>query len=69
MIGQSPVTMATAWTQGLLDEARRLTQRRDYLSALRKLLVVLDVYPREAEALGLASLVARERPGGKVSAG
>lgn len=60
VIGQSPVTMATAWTQGLLDEARRLTQRRDYLSALRKLLVVLDVYPREAEALGLASLVARE---------
>jgi hypothetical protein len=52
--------MLTAWTQGLLDEARSLTERRNYLSALKKLLVVLDVYPAEPAALAIACHVARE---------
>lgn len=52
--------MVTTWTQGLLDEAQNLVLARNYRSALGKLLVILDVYPDQPEALNLASMVARE---------
>lgn len=52
--------MATEWTQDLLDEAQALAEDRNYLSALKKLLVIFDVYPDQPEARLLASAVARE---------
>jgi hypothetical protein len=51
--------MVTRWTQELLDEAHSLTLASNYRSALSKLLVILDVYPDQPEALKLASSVVR----------
>ena len=51
--------MVTRWTQELLDEARSLTLASRYRSALRRLLVILDVYPDQPEALKLASRAVR----------
>lgn len=51
--------MVTRWTRELLDEARALTQAREYRSALRTLLRILDVHPDQPEALELASGVVR----------
>ena len=52
--------MVTRWTQELLDEAQSLAQVSEYRSALDKLLVILDVYPDQPEALKLASSVVRD---------
>lgn len=52
--------MVTRWTRDLLDEARTLALASNYRSALRKLLVVLDVYPDQPEALHMASGLVRD---------
>ncbi|WP_146607779.1 hypothetical protein [Spongiactinospora gelatinilytica] len=59
----------TTWTQELLDEAHSLTQASNYRSALSKLLVILDVYPDQPEALKLASSLVRLGSGRITDAG
>lgn len=51
--------MVTKWTRERLDEARSLTQAREYRAALTRLLQILDVHPDQPEALELASGVVR----------
>ncbi|WP_187438063.1 hypothetical protein [Actinomadura decatromicini] len=51
--------MVTTWTQGRLDKSTSLLLDREYLSALRELLVILDVYPDQPEGLRLTASASR----------